>query len=106
MSGFYMLAGTLTSDQTLQQISVQLKDLGMAVQIEDDELELDSAANLTIRSGFAHEYILVGDATESELLLAECERFSALLTKMQMSHEMEIYDMRNELIEQIIYHMG
>jgi hypothetical protein len=105
MSGFYMLAGTLTSDQSLEQISAQLKALGLVSGIEDDELELDSPANLVIRTGFDHEYILVGDATESELLLGECERFSGLLKQMQMSHEMEIYDTRNELIQQIEYHI-
>lgn len=103
MSGFYMLAGTLTSDQSLEQISAQLKDLGIVSEIEDDELELDSPANLAIRSGFDHEYILVGDATESELLLGECKRFSGLLKQMDMAHEMEIYDTRNELIQQFEY---
>ncbi len=104
MSGFYMLAGTLTSDQTLEQISSQLKNLGMAAEIEDDELELDSPASLTIRSGFDHEYILVGDATEKDVLLAECERFSSMLKQMDMPHEMEIYDTSNELIHQFVYH--
>ena len=105
MSGFYMLAGTLTSDQSLEQISAQLKDLGMTAKIEDDELELDSPANLTIRTGFDHEYILVGDATERELLWGECEHFSELLKQMQMAHEMEIYDTRNEMIHQFIFHI-
>jgi hypothetical protein len=103
MRSFYMLAGTLTSDQTLNQISMQLKDLGVAGQIDDDELELDSPANLAIRSGFDHEYILVGDAPDGELLLGECERFSCLLKQMQMAHEMEIYDTRNELIQLFEY---
>ncbi len=105
MGGFYMLAGTLTSDQSLQQLASQFKELGMAVEIEDDELELDSPANLAVRSGFDHEYILVGDSTERELLLGECERFSGLLKQMQMVHEMEIYDTRNELIHQFNYHI-
>jgi hypothetical protein len=103
MSGFYMLAGTLTSDQSLQQLCSQLRDLGMDAEIEDDELELASPASLAIRSGFDHEYILVGDSTERELLLGECERFSGLLKQMQMAHEMEIYDTRNELIQQFDY---
>ncbi len=103
MSGFYMLAGTLTSDQSLQQILEKLTELGLPGKIDDDELELDTPASLTIRSGFDHEYILVGDALERELLQAECERLSGLLKQMHMSHEMEIYDTRNELINQIDY---
>lgn len=105
MSGFYMLAGTMASDQTLEQISAQLKDLGMAGQIEDEELELDSPASLTIRTGFDHEYILVGDATERDLMLGECDRFSGLLKQMQVAHEIEVYDTRNELIQQFVYHI-
>lgn len=104
MSGFYMLAGTLNTDQSLQQIAAQLKDLGVTAQIEDDELELDSPASLTIRSGFDHEYILVGDASEREILWNECERLSGLFKQMQMAHEMEIYDTRNEMIHQFLYH--
>lgn len=100
MTGFYMLAGTLTSDQSLDQISIQLKELGVISQLEDDELELESPASLAIRSGFDHEYILVGDATDSEVLLTECKHFSDILKQMHMSHEMEIYDTKNELIQQ------
>jgi hypothetical protein len=105
MSGFYMLAGTLSSNQSLQQIAAQLTDLGQVVQLEDDELELDSPASLALRSGFEHEYILVGDATESEVILQECERLSKLLQQLQLSHEMEIYDTLNELIQQYAYHV-
>ena len=104
MSGFYMLAGTLSSDQSLQQIAAQLKDLGLDSQMDEDELELDSPASLALRSGFDHEYILVGDATESEVILGECERLSTLFTQMKLSHEMEIYDTRNELVQQYAFH--
>ena len=100
MAGFYMLAGTLSTDLALEQISIQLKDSGVSAQLEDDELVLDSPANLAIRSGFDHEYILVGDATESEVLLGACERFSAILKQLGLTHEMEIYDTHNELIRQ------
>ena len=104
MAGFYMLAGTLTSDQTLQQLSIQLKDLGVASQLEDDELELDSPASLAIRSGFDHEFILVGDAAQSDVLLTECERLSGYLKQLGLSHEMEIYDTQNELLKQLNFY--
>lgn len=103
MAGFYMLAGTLSSELKLEQIALLLKDLGTDSQLEDDELELDSPANLTLRSGFEHEYIVVGDTTESALLLSECERLSKLLQQLQLTHDLEIYDLKNELIHQIDY---
>jgi len=105
MAGFYMLAGTVTTDLTLDKLSQALHAHALVASTQGDELRLTSQvenpAKLALRSGFAHEFIAVGHAREQQPLMSECERLSSVLQSLQIAHELEIYDVKNELIRQL-----
>lgn len=102
MTGFYMLAGTVSTHKSLTDIQSLLAD-NYKSEINDDELELDSQVNLTFRSGFDHEFIIVGDSTDSKLLISESEKLSSDLQKLSIQHAFEIYDTDNLKISEIAY---
>jgi hypothetical protein len=98
MSGFFMLAGTVQSELGLSELRQLLQRQSIAAVIVDDELEIEGHANLTFRSGFDHEYILVGDSLDEDTLMAETNRLSKALSMQGISHAIEIYDRQNHLI--------
>jgi len=103
MSGFYMLAGSLMSEQGLQALQQSLLQAGIDSELDDEEneLTLTLAATVTVREGFAHECIVVGDATAEATLLASVQQFSSWLKTQAIAHEFEIYDRQNRLIHEI-----
>lgn len=103
MAEFHMLAGTVSSAKILEEFEALLLKAGIKSTVLDDEMELDGQVNLTFRSGFEHEYIVVGDAIDQTLLKHEVQLLSDVLKQNQIQHEFEIYDMANELIDVIEY---
>ena len=99
MSRFYMLAGTLQSFASLEALQRLLKEASIVSRLIDDELEVEMAASMAIRTGFAHEYILVGDSRDAEILITAAKQLSAVFNRQRMSHDYEIYDRDNQLIE-------
>ncbi len=105
MAGFYMLAGTMMSDLDFAQLQALLLQAGIcsAHEADEDELALDMPApvSITLRGGFAHEYIVVGDALEEQPLLEAVQRLSQVLDVQGISHEFEMYDPQNRMICEI-----
>ena len=101
MASFFMLAGTVSTEKTLADIEKLLTDNSFQFQIDDDEIFIKSSSNLTVRSGFGHEYIVVADAQEQTTLTNEARFLSDLLKQNQIKHEFELYDRANELYEVI-----
>lgn len=99
MSDFYMLAGTVLSHKSLDELQAILADHSISSQIQDDELILDGQATLAFRTGFEHEYILVGDASDYKQLAQAVQTLSTILCQQQLQHSLEIYDTNNELIQ-------
>lgn len=90
-----MLAGTVLTDIELTNIKTLLMESSIKSEIIDDDLELQGQSELVFRPGFDHEFILVGDATEQEILLEEAGRLSAALRQHGIQHAYEIYDTDN-----------
>jgi hypothetical protein len=102
MSGFFMLAGTIETDLSLQQWRSLLQQGGIDGRLDDeeDELELEAAAaNIVLRGGFGHELIAVGDAQSEDQLRSAAGQLTALLQNNALAYEFELYDRNNELIE-------
>jgi len=104
--GFYMLAGTVQSDQTLQQIQALLEQHSICSEYDEDEQELTLLLDSTIifRAGFAHEFIVVGDAIEEQKLLDAVKSLSQSLSALSIQHAFELYDMQNQLIHELEHH--
>ena len=98
-----MLAGTVCCDDRLESIQQRLASVGLNTRIDDDELEIEGEATLYFRSGFEHEYILVGDCEDQQLLISETRRLSQLLQGLSLQHGYEIYDMDNQMIDEFDY---
>jgi len=96
-----MLAGTVSTDKTLMEIEQLLQTAGFQCATDDDEILLKSPANLTVRSGFGHEYIVVADAQERDTLTNEARLLSDSLKQNKIKHEFELYDRANELYDVI-----
>jgi hypothetical protein len=104
MSGFFMMAGTVNSERPLQLLAGLLVEAGIDGSIDDDEFVMQSpTSTLALRTGFDHEYIAVGDAEDEIGLLADCTRLSRILKEREITHELEIYDKENRLIEQFVF---
>ena len=103
MPEFYMLAGTLSTDESFSLLQTLLSDGGFELERIDDEILIKGQSNLTIRTGFDHEFIVVGDSTTNAALQHDSEMLSALLKQHQIEHEFEFYDMANEQYECIDY---
>lgn len=94
-----MLAGTVLSNKSLEELQAMLIQLSIPSEIKQDEIVLNStSATLYFRTGFEHEYILVGDASDGETLLSEANKISALLRQHSIQHGYEIYDTDNQQI--------
>ena len=98
-----MLAGTVSCGDSLESIQQHLSSVGLVTHIDDDELEIEGEATLYFRSGFEHEYILVGDCEDQQLLISETRRLSQLLQGLSLQHGYEIYDMDNQMIDEFDY---
>ncbi len=101
MASFFMLAGTVSTEKTLADIEKLLIDNDFQFKTDDDELFVKSSSNLTFRSGFGHEYIVVADAQEQTTLTNEARLLSNSLKQNLIKHEFELYDRANELYEVI-----
>ncbi len=98
-----MLAGTVLTDRSMFEMKVLLANHEIRTRISEDELELEGRVNLTFRTGFDHEYIIVGDAVEPQPLLDESERLSSILRQHQIQHAFEIYDHQNRQVFEVDY---
>lgn len=103
MPSFCMLAGTVSTGKNFEEIVTLLSKAGFKTEILEDEIELKGRANLIIRSGFDHEYIVVGDAIDNSTLKQESQLLSDKLKQELIQHEFEFYDMTNELVDVIDY---
>ena len=103
MSKFFMLAGTVCCDDNLESIQQRLASVGLNTRIDDDELEIEGEATLYFRSGFEHEYILVGDSENQQVLISETRKLSQLLQGLSLQHGYEIYDRDNQMIDEFDY---
>ncbi len=101
--GFYMLAGTLLSEQSLVELQQMFSAHDFTAELQQDELKIPGDATILVREGFAHESILVGHAREHEDLLAAVDRVSALLQQHRLAHDYEIYDRENQLVDSFDY---
>ena len=101
MASFYMLAGTVSTGKTLLEIEQLLQTEGFQCETDDDEILLKSPANLTVRSGFGHEYIVVADAQNRDTLMNEARLLSDSLKHNKIKHEFELYNRANELYDVI-----
>jgi len=95
---FYMIAGTLSWEQGADALCKALSAEGWSAHNEDGDIRLDSAANLELREGFSHEFIIVGDAPEQARLAQELERLASSLNACGISYHWELYDPDNRLI--------
>jgi len=93
-----MLTGTVLTNLALVEIQRLLEANGVATVILDDELEIKGQANLTFRTGFDHEFVIVGDSIDEDTLMSETSRLSLLLSQLRITHGIEIYGPQNELI--------
>lgn len=93
-----MVAGTVLTDLDLEQLRRVLEKNGVDAEINDDELKIRDEATVYFRTGFEHEYILVGDAREREPLLRQVQRISEVLKRNDISHAFEIYDTDNDQV--------
>ena len=100
MSQFYMLAGTVSTADSLQQLQQRLSKAGLETLIDDDELEINGDATLIFRQGFDHEYILVGDSGEKETLITAAGHLSDILKTLGLQHGLEVYDTQNLMIDE------
>ena len=100
---FYMMAGTIASEYDLQYFRDLLAKSGYITSIEDDELFIDGKATLILRTGFQHEYILVGDCNQLECITRDTKKLSKVLQHHGIQHGFEIYDPKNMLIEEFEY---
>lgn len=98
-----MLAGSLMDEQSLEMLQQALQQAGIDSELNDeaDELTLALEATITVREGFVHECIVVGDAPQEALLLSAVQRFSQWLGDQAIAHEFELYDPKNRLIHEI-----
>ena len=103
MSSFYMLAGTVNSDDNLDQMQQLLSSAGLKTTIDDDELEIEGQATLYFRAGFDHEYILVGDSDNQQILSNEAKKLSDVLQSNRLQHGYEIYDTENLMVDEFDY---
>lgn len=103
-NGFYMLAGTVQSEQNIQQIQSLLASQKIYSDIQDDELKIDGRATIYFRAGFAHEFILVGDAPDREDLMSDVEQLSSVLCNENIQHAYEVYDTENIQIHDYSFH--
>lgn len=90
-----MLAGTVLTELGLADIKALLADSSIKSEIIDDDLELEGQSSLVFRQGFDHEFILVGDAMDRQIMLEEARRLSATLQQHAIQHAYEIYDTDN-----------
>ena len=94
-----MLAGTVLSDKNLQELQQMLAEHCISAQVQQDEIVISgSSSRLYFRTGFEHEYILVGDAGDGETLITEAKKISNLLRQHHIEHGFEIYDTDNQQI--------
>ncbi len=100
-----MLAGTLSTLKTIDEMQTLLLSTGLQLNLIEDEIELHGIANITLRPGFDHEYIVVADAVDKQILKNEVQSFSDILKDNLIKHEFEFYDMANELYDVIEYQM-
>ncbi len=98
-----MLAGTVLTDRSIAEMKTMLANHEIRAKICEDELELEGRANLTFRTGFDHEYIIVGDSVERQPLLDESGQLSSILRLYQIQHAFEIYDHQNRQIFEFEY---
>ena len=104
MSGFCMLAGTLTSDLPQPDLLRLLQNNGITASSRDDEILIECDIKLALRTGFAHEYVVVGHSRDEAMLLDTCTRISAQFAALDLEHEIEIYDTVNRLIQTLEFH--
>ncbi len=101
---FYMVAGTVDWEQGAEALCQALQEQGLPFGQDEDELQWTTAvANLSLRPGFAHEWILVGDAGEESELRQALQQLSAALRAMGASHGFEIHAPDNRLIGEIAF---
>lgn len=93
-----MLAGTVNCDSGQQILQNLLTQHGIAAQIVDDEIVVTGEARISFRTGFEHEYILVGDAHDGDILLAAIHKVSTVLYQQKINHAYEVYDTENNQI--------
>ena len=98
MSGFCMLAGTLASDLPQQDLLLLLQRNGISASTRGDEILIAGDIQLALRTGFEHEYILVGHSRDEAVLVQACTQVSARFTALKLEHEIEVYDVGNALI--------
>lgn len=98
-----MLAGTIASENDLPQFRDLLAKSGYIVSIEDDELFIEGEATLILRTGFEHEYILVGDCNRLECITHDAHKLSKVLQHHRIEHGFEIYDTENLQIDELEY---
>ncbi len=103
VKAFYMVAGTVTTEKALVELKTLLAKQGLELEIEEDELLITSSSNLVLRSGFEHEFVLVGDSTEKGTILEEIRALSSIFKTLKIAHELELYDTENQLIGDINY---
>ncbi len=96
-----MLAGTVSTGKSLLEIELLLQTAGFQCETDDDEILLKSPANLTVRSGFGHEYIAVAGGGGRDTLTNEARLLSDSLKHNKIKHEFELYDRANELYDVI-----
>ncbi len=96
-----MLAGTISTEKTLADFEKLLGTAGFQFETVEDEIFLQGPVNLTLRTGFGHEYIVVADSVDKEVLTIEVQLLSDLLKNSQIKHEFEFYDRANELYDVI-----
>jgi len=101
---FYMVAGTVNWEQGAEALRRALKEQGLVFELDDDELNASgTAANLCLRPGFEHEWILVGDAAEEEDLRQALQQLSDALKALGAGHGFEIHAPDNRLIGEIAF---
>ncbi len=99
---FYMVAGTVDWGQGTRPLIEALKRQQLDCALEDDEILIeDPEAELSLRPGFAHQWILVGDAGSQPALLAAVQRLSTALERMGTPHAFELHAPDNRLIGEV-----
>ena len=93
-----MLAGTVLCESSQHTLQNLLEQKGIATQIVDDEIVVSGEARISFRTGFEHEYILVGDAHDGDILLAAIHKVSTVLCQQNIKHGYEVYDTENNQI--------
>ena len=99
---FYMVAGTVSWEQGAEALFRSLQEQGLPFEQDEDELHWASeAASLSLRPGFDHEWILVGDAADEENLRQALQRLSDTLKALDAEYGFEIHAPDNRLIGEI-----